>query len=217
MATNVKIILVDDHTMVRAGLKALLQRESGLSVVGEGSTGREAVKLVRELSPDVVVMDLRMPDLNGIDAARQIIAIKPDVKVIGLSASTDERSCVEMVRAGAVGFVAKESAFEDLTEAIRTVMDNRMFFGTPALFNIANIETKRGSGVETSAFTVLSPREREVLQLMSEGRATKEIAASLKISVKTAETHRRSLMEKLKVDSVAELTKYAIREGLTSL
>jgi len=208
----VKVILVDDHEILRTGLRALLQRERDLVVVGEASDGRKAVEMVRTLSPDVVVMDLTMPHMNGIDATRQALAAAPNVKVVGLSASGDDRAVVEMLRAGAMGHVSKTAAADELIIAIRTVLQGSFYFSSEI---VARIATDRG-GQAHSAFDTLSPREREVLQLIAEGKATKEVAAMLHVSIKTAETHRRNLMDKLHVDSVAELTKYAIREGLTS-
>jgi DNA-binding NarL/FixJ family response regulator len=219
MATGpVKILLVDDHHMVRAGLRALFQNESDIEVVGEAADGRSALAMVRDLSPDVVVMDLCMPNLNGIDAARQILSLKPATKVIGLSAMREERTIAELLRAGGVGFIAKESAFEDLVTAVRTVIRGHVYFSPDVINRVVESPGSGGKDGQKleSAFRVLSPREREVLQLIAEGKATKEVAAALDISIKTAETHRRNLMEKLQVDSVAKLTKYAIREGLTS-
>jgi DNA-binding NarL/FixJ family response regulator len=211
---NVRIMLVDDHDMIRSGLRVLLEGEPGVSVVGEASNGREAVDLIKQLAPDIVVMDLGMPDLNGIDATRQAVANQPRLKVIGLSANTDDRFAIEMLRVGAVGFVAKVAAFEELRTAIRAVMNNKVYF-SPSV--IAQVAARAGDGNSNprSAFVALSAREREVLQLIAEGRPTKQVASQLGVSVKTAETHRRNVMLKLNIESVAELTKYAIREGLT--
>lgn len=214
MSRPVRLIIADDHQMVRAGLRALLDHEPGISVVGEADDGRAVLQLARELSPDVVVMDLSMPNLNGIDAARQVLAINSAIKVIGLSATREERTIAELLRAGAVGFIAKESAFEDLVNAVRTVVKGNVYFSPHIISRVVEQDGNNGNSNE-SAFRVLSPREREVLQMIAEGKATKEVAAALNISIKTAETHRRNLMEKLQVDSVAQLTKYAIREGLT--
>jgi DNA-binding NarL/FixJ family response regulator len=214
---STSVLLVDDHGMIRSGLRALLQAEPDLKVVGEANQGRTAVEMVHSLSPDVVVMDLRMPDMNGIEATRQLAAASPDAKVIGLSANGDRQSVVEMLRAGAKGYVLKESAFEELSQAIHMVMRNKIYL-SPAITDLM-VEGWLDRDGETlpSAFGALSAREREVLQLIAEGKATKEVAATLNVSVKTAETHRRNLMEKLRLDSVAELTKYAIREGITGL
>jgi DNA-binding NarL/FixJ family response regulator len=213
---QVRVVIVDDHAMFRSGLRALLDLEPGFSVVGEASNGLEALEMVKGVEPDVVVMDIRLPNLNGIDTTRQLVAARPDVKVIGLSANTDERSIIEMVRAGAVGFVAKESAYEELAAAVRGVMKNQVYY-SPRVMKWMTREMGGPERAMETAFSRLSPREREVLQLIAEGKSTKEVAACLDVSIKTAETHRRNLMEKLQVDSVAELTKCAIREGLTSV
>ncbi len=187
-------------------------------VVGEAKDGRGAVKMVSELQPQVVVMDLHMPDLNGIEAARQVRAASPRVKVIGLSASSDEHSAHEMLDAGAAGYVGKASAFEDLVAAIRTVMSNKVYISEGVARAHPRAAAAGGVTSTESAFApALSAREREVLQLLASGKATKEVAAVLHISVKTAETHRRNLMEKLQIDNVAELTKYAICEGIIAL
>ncbi len=212
---KIKVLLVDDHAMMRAGLRALLEADPTIEVVGEAEHGRSSVKMAAELLPHVVVMDLRMPDMNGIEATRQLVAVNENIKVIALSANTDRQSVIEMLRVGAKGYVLKESAFEELTNAIHTVLKDRVFL-SPAITNVV-VNNLVDSGKEESPYGVLSGREREVLQLMAEGKATKEIAGLLQISVKTVETHRRNLMEKVHIDSVAELTKYAVREGLTSL
>jgi two-component system, NarL family, response regulator NreC len=215
---EVKLLLVDDHLLFRAGLRALLKREEGFVVVGEASDGRTGVRMVGELHPHVVVMDLRMPDLNGIEATRQTILARPGTKVIGLSGNADHRSAAEMFRAGASGFLPKEAAFDELVTAIRSVMHNNVYM-SPALAAVGRGLGNGGAdaGPGESVFAVLSPREREVLQLLAEGKSTKELAGMLHVSVKTAETHRRNLMEKLQIDNVAELTKYALREGITQL
>jgi two-component system response regulator NreC len=217
MHKAVTVLLVDDHGILRSGLRALLQSEAGFVVAGEACNGREAIDLVKSVVPDVVVMDVRMPELNGIETTRQVIALHPGIKVIGLSANYDERTMLEMMRAGAAGYIAKESAYEELIAAIRGVMAGQSWYTPAAIARMAGDFGAAGNQNIDSAFMVLSPREREVLQLISEGRSTKEVAGRLSVSVKTAETHRRNLMEKLHLDSVAELTKYAIREGLTSV
>jgi DNA-binding NarL/FixJ family response regulator len=211
-----KVFLVDDHGMMRSGLKALLQDDESLEIVGEADQGRSAVQMIAKSSPEVVVMDLRMPDMNGIEATRQIVGTNPATKVIGLSANTDRQSVVEMLRAGAKGYVIKESAFEELAMAIKMVLQDKIYL-SPAVTNLVVEDWVQGEEAAVSVFGVLSAREREVLQLIAEGKATKEVAAVLNVSLKTAESHRRNLMEKLHVESVAELTKYAIREGITEL
>jgi two-component system, NarL family, response regulator LiaR len=219
-APPVRLLLVDDHHMVRAGLRALLDHEIDINVVGEAADGRLALEMVRELSPDVVVMDLCMPNLNGIDATRQVLAAMPTTKVIGLSAMRGERMITELLRAGAVGFVDKESAFEDLVNAVRAVVRGHVCFSPDVINRVGDapgdVTAPNDRQKVDSVFRVLTPREREVLQMIAEGKAIKEVAAALHISSKTAETHRRNLMDKLQVDSVAQLTKYAIREGLTT-
>ena len=180
------------------------------------------MKLAAELAPDVVVMDINMPDLNGIEATRQITRGngRPGhaPRVVGLSAYSDRRFTLEMLNAGATGFVVKDAAFAELADAIRTVVADKVYL-SPSIAGVVaeGYASREGPGDVPSAFSQLSPREREILQLTAEGKAMKEIAVELEISIKTVETHRRKVMDKLGMESVAELTKYAIREGLTSL
>jgi DNA-binding NarL/FixJ family response regulator len=217
MAT--RILLADDHQIVRQGLKSLIQQNEGFEVIAEASDGRAAVQLAADLEPDVIVMDVGMPGLNGIEATRQIAAKEPDAKVVALSMHSDRRFMGEMLKAGAKGYLLKDAAFEELATAIRSVIADKIYL-SPRIADVVVDDYVRHAGEyagHPSAFAKLTPREREVLQLMAEGRATKEIAMDLKVSIKTVETHRRQIMEKLNIYSVAELTKYAIREGLTSL
>ena len=191
-----------------------------MQVVAEANDGRSAVQLAQELQPDVVVMDVGMPGLNGIEATRQITNREPEAKVVALSMHSDRRFMGEMLKAGAKGYLLKDGAFEELATAIRSVVANKVYLSPRIADVVVDDYVRRTPGQaagDTSAFAKLTPREREVLQLMAEGRATKEIAMDLKVSIKTVETHRRQIMEKLQIHSVAELTKYAIREGLTSL
>ncbi len=213
-----RIVLADDHKILREGLRRLLSDQDGFEVVGEAENGRSAVQLTQELLPNVVIMDVRMPDLNGVDATRQILAADSSVKVICLSAHADGRTAGDMLSAGAAGYVLKDSAFYELTEAIRAVIKGRVYL-SPAVTGVVVGDYVKARTTETGSTvpSTLSGQEREILQLIAEGKSTKEVAALLSLSVKTVETHRRNLMEKLKVDSVAELTKYAVREGLTSL
>jgi two-component system, NarL family, response regulator NreC len=207
-----RILLADDHEMLRAGLRSLLEDEAGFEVIAEAEDGRTAVRLAAELSPDVVIMDIHMPDLNGVEATRQIKNGNGDgPKVIALSAHSDERFAREMLRAGASSYVLKHAAFEELAAALKAVIANQTYLSPSVAQVVMKDYVKNGS-----AFSTLTAREREVLRLLAEGKATKEAAMHLKVSVKTVETHRRNIMEKLGTHSVAELTKYAIREGLTS-
>lgn len=214
---TIKIIIADDHQIVRQGLSTLLAKESDMEVVAEADNGRIAVQLTRELAPQVVIMDVNMPDLNGIEATRQILNHSPGIKVIALSMHTDRRFVVNMLKAGASGYLLKDCAFEELSQAIRLVMANKTYL-SPGVSDIVIKDYVQGlSTPRASAYSVLTNREREVLQLMAEGRSTSQIAEHLHISVKTVETHRQQIMHKLGIHNIAELTKYAIREGLTSL
>jgi DNA-binding NarL/FixJ family response regulator len=212
-----KILLADDHQIIRQGLKALLMKQGGLEVVAEVSNGHDAIRLAKELSPDIIVMDLSMPGLNGIDATRKIIEQNENQKVICLSAHADQRMATEMLKAGASGYVLKDAAFEELTIAINAVLKNNVYLSPNIAGLVVNGLIQGTYAKRSSPFSSISTREREVLQLVAEGKSTKEIAILFHVSVKTIETHRRNLMAKLKLDSVAELTKYAVREGLTAL
>jgi two-component system response regulator NreC len=212
-----KILIADDHQIVRQGLRFLLEKESDLKVVAEAENGRMTVRLARELNPAVIIMDVAMPDLNGIEATRQIMAESPAIKVIALSMYADRRFVVNMLKAGASGYLLKDCAFEELIRAIRVVLAHKTYL-SPGVTDILVKDCQMGIPMnEISAFALLTPREREVLQLMSEGNSTAKIADQLHVSIKTVESHRQQLMQKLNLRSVAELTKYAIREGLTSL
>lgn len=217
-----KILLADDHRMMRDGLRALLERE-GLEVVAEAADGREAVTLALRLHPDIVIMDVSMPDLNGIDATRQLRAEAPKLKVIGLSMNADRRYVLAMFAAGAVGYLLKSSASEELIQALHAVSAGQKYV-SPAIADIVLEHLTEGADARggrnstpPQLVKALTAREREVLQLLAEGKASKEIAAQLGVSLATVETHRRQIMDKLGLRTVAELTKYAIREGLTSI
>ncbi len=212
-----KILLADDHRIVREGLRSLFEKESDLLVVGEAQNGREAVRLATQLRPEVVVMDLSMPELNGIEAIRQILAKLPRTKVLALSMHSNKRFVVEALRAGAAGFLLKDSAFEELVRALRIVLENRSYLSPEVTGAVIDDVAHRVPAGPESAVLRLSDREREVLQLLAEGRSTREIAERLHVSGKTVDTHRQHIMKKLDLHSVAELTKYAIREGLTSI
>jgi two-component system response regulator NreC len=213
---STKVLIADDHQIVREGLRTMLEKEHDLQVVGEAEDGRMTLRLARELIPDVIIMDVAMPDLNGIEATRQIVAELPNVKIIALSMHDDRRFVLNMLKAGAAGYMLKDCAFKDLAKAIRVVMANKTYLSNEIADIVVKDYLASSTPVESSAFHLLSPREREVLQLIAEGQTSARIADNLHISVKTVETHRQQIMVKLKIKSVAELTKYAIREGLTS-
>jgi len=214
---SIRILLADDHKITREGLRSLLEKEPDMEVVAEAEDGRTTVSLVRELQPDVVIMDVSMPDLNGMEAARQIGSEFGNVKIIALSMHSDSLFVTEMLKSGASGYLLKDCAFEELARAIRVVVADQTYLSPSISGVVVNGYLHRVSRVDISGPQALTDREREVLQLVAEGKSTKEIALALHISVKTVETHRRQIMDKLDIHTVAELTKYAIRKGLTSL
>lgn len=214
---DTKILLVDDHRIVREGLRALLEKRPGMTIIAETGDGRSAIQLSCQFHPDVVIMDVGLPDLNGIDATREILSQVPGVRIIALSMHSDRRFVTAMLKAGALGYLLKDSAFKELREAIQAVMKNQIYLSPVIAQTIIKDYTHFSPKLEISAFSILTGREREVVQLLAEGRSTKEIASSLHISIKTVETHRQRIMEKLGLHSLAELTKYAVREGLTSI
>ena len=209
-----RILIADDHQILRQGLRSLLSRQPGFDVVADVADGVSAIRLVQEMNPDIAVIDVTMPDLDGIEATRKICAGSPAVRVIALSMHADQRFVREMVRAGASGYLLKDDAFEELAVAIRTVMDGGRYFSKRLETTITPETAEVASHAPTRHLTT---REREVLQLIAEGKSTKEVAFHLRLSTKTIETHRRQVMEKLGLYSVAELTKWAIREGLTTV
>ena len=203
--------------MVREGLRGLLENQPDMEVIAEAGDGRAALRLIQETSPDVVVRDVVMPDLNGIEATRQVIVRAPGVKVIALSMYSDTRFITGMLSAGASGYVLKDCAVEELVQAIHTVVENQTYLSPGITQIVVRDYIDHLDKMRPSAFSLLTAREREVIQLLAEGMTMKEIAYQLDLGVKTVETHRQQIMEKLDTHSIAELTKYAIREGLTSL
>lgn len=214
---SIRVILADDHTIVRHGLSKLIQQQEDMEVIAQAGDGHSTVELTRELSPDMVIMDIGMPDLNGIDATRQITRDFTQVKVIGLSMHSGKKFVIEMLKAGASGYLLKDCALEELVTAINTVAAGKIYLSPSITDVVVENYVLHSEKKERSAFSLLSQREREVLQLMAEGKTTKQIGQRLHISPKTVEGHRLRLMSKLNMDSVAKLTKYAIQEGLTSL
>jgi DNA-binding NarL/FixJ family response regulator len=205
-----RILLADDHEMVRKGLRASIEEHAGWEVCGEALTGREAVIKARELQPDVVVMDFAMPELNGLEATRQIRATVPSAEVLILSMHESEKLVREMLRAGAQGYLLKTDAAEFLVSALRALSDHKPYF-TPKVSAVILQGYLNPQAVDKSELT---PREREIIQLIAEGKATKEVAETLGISVKTAESHRTNLMRKLELHSTVDVVRYAIRHQI---
>jgi DNA-binding NarL/FixJ family response regulator len=210
-----KVVLADDHRMMRDGLRAVLER-AGVEVVGEAANGHEAISEVKRASPDVLVIDIAMPELNGIDATRRLCADQPGIKILALSMNSDRRYVIAMLEAGASGYLLKNAASDELLSALAAVTRGETYLSPPIAGSVVDAAVGRGLSMRIGPERPLSLREREVLQLMAEGRSSKEVAAILHIALPTVETHRRQIMEKLGLRTVAELTKYAIREGLTS-
>lgn len=212
-----RIILADDHAVMRTGLRLVLERQSDFQVVGEASDGREAVAMTQKLTPDILVMDIGMPNLNGIEAARQVAAQTPQTAVVILSMHSDESYVLRALKAGAKAYLLKESAESDLINAIRAVYSGKAYF-SPAVSRMLVEDCVRqlqDREIEDS-YELLTTREREVLQLIAEGKSNKEIASILNLSLYTVETHRGNLMEKLGLHTVPELILYAVRKGVIS-
>jgi len=214
---STRILLVDDHPILRQGLHFLLEQEPDLEVVGEAGDGREAFEHVRQLVPDVVIMDITMPNLNGVDATRKIVCEFPSVKVIALSIHSSKQFVADMLKAGASGYLLKECLSDEVVRAIRVVAAGQTYLSPKVATAVVDDYVMHLSNGRNTQSLPLTDREREVLQLVAEGKSTKQIALQLHVSTKAIEATRRKIMEKLDLYSVAELTKYAIREGLTSV
>ncbi len=214
---KIRIALADDHKLMRSGLRVLLEQQSDFAVVGEASDGREAVALVDAQKPDVLVMDIGMPNLNGIEAAAQITQAHPEMSIVMLSMHSDESYVLRALKAGAKGYLLKDSAETDLIRAVRSVAESKSFF-SPAVSKVLlddYVRKLKRSGTE-DPYDLLTPREREVLQLVAEGKSNKDVANLLNLSVYTVETHRSNIMEKLNLHGVPELILYAVRKGIIS-
>ena len=214
---SIRVLLADDHALIREGLRSLLEKQPNMEVVGEAEDGRRAKELAGELAPDIVIMDVSMPKLGGIEATRQINSEFPAVKVIALSIHSKRRFVADMLSAGASGYILKECLFDELVQAIEAVAAGGRYLSPRITDVVVDDYVKRLSGGMDLPRVALTGREREVLQLVAEGKSTKQIAMDLHVSTKTIEANRRQIMEKLEIYSVAELTKYAIQEGLTAL
>ena len=212
---SIRIVLADDHQIVRDGLRSLIEEEPGMEVVGEVEDGRRAVAMVCQQRPDVVIMDIAMPDLNGVEATRQIRATVPEVKVVALSMHTDKRFVADMLQAGASAYLVKQGAFRELAQAIREVVAQRIYLSPMITGIVVEDYVQHLSTSPSLDAAPLTPREREVLQLLAEGKTTPQIASRLNISKKTVGTHRQHIMDKLDIHNIAELTQYAVREGMS--
>jgi DNA-binding NarL/FixJ family response regulator len=213
-----KVLIVDDHKIMRAGLRSLLAKDARFECIGEADDGQEAVKIAKELRPDIVIMDIVMPNLDGIEATRQIKAELPGTEVIALSMYSTRTYIFQALHAGASGYLLKDSAFEELMTALVTVSNGGMHL-SPVIMRSSDFKKEMTDFLSGSAARNerLTKRELQVLQLIADGKSTKDIAARLALSVKTVETHRKQIMDKLGIRSIAGLTKYCIREGLTPL
>ena len=212
-----KVLLVDDHKIMREGLSVLLRKHDHIEIVGEAEDGREAFKKVRELSPDLVIMDIAMPNLNGVEATQRLIHDFPKIKILALSTHSDRSMVSKMLKAGASGYMLKESAFTELIDGIEAVADNKTYLCPKVAKTVLSDYVTMLSDPQRITGGVLTAREREILQLVAEGETTKQIAAKLNLSIKTVDSHRGHIMTKLAIHNTANLTKYAIREGLTTL
>ncbi|MEP7351672.1 MAG: response regulator transcription factor [Acidobacteriota bacterium] len=215
--SDIRILLADDHTVMRRGLRALLERQDGFAVVAEAADGREAVDTAAATSPDVVVMDVGMPNLNGIEAARRITEKRPETAVVILSMHADESYVLRALKSGARGYLLKDSPEGDLINAIRAVHRGKAFFSPEISKLLAEdyMRQMKQRGVEDS-YELLTPREREILQMLGEGKSNKDVATKLSLSLYTVETHRGNILEKLNLHSTAEMILYAVRKGIVS-
>ena len=215
--SGLRILIADDHEVARQGIRALLESHPGWEVCAEAKDGREAVELANNSKPDIALLDIGMPNLNGLDAARQILAMSPAIRILILTMHDAEQVVREVLAAGARGFVLKSDAARDLVAAVDALQHRRTFFTTRVTQMVLNGYLHQEKEGQPSVKAVLTPREREVIQLLAEGKTSKEVAVALKLSVKTEETHRTNLMRKLDLHSVADLTLYAIRNGIVQI
>jgi two-component system, NarL family, response regulator NreC len=213
---TIRVLIADDHRIIRDGLRTLIEKEAGMEVIAEAENGREMIRLVLKHRPNMVITDVSMPDMNGTEATRKIMEEIPGIRVIALSMHSDRRYVLGMLEAGASGYLLKDCAFEELVTAIHQVAKGNTYLSPKITEVVVSGYLNKTQGPHASG-SILTPREREVLHLLAEGRSAKEVASHIHVSVKTVETHRRNMMEKLNMRGIAELTKYAVREGLVSI
>lgn len=213
----IRIVVADDHRLIREGLCALIRSESDMEVVGEAANGRDLVAIVAKKLPNIVLMDVAMPHLNGVEATRQIVDLGSPARVVAVSMYNDRQVVQEILQAGAAGYLLKDAAFNELAKAVHIVNNGKIYLSPEIARHVAGVEDTAANRRRKRPTGSLSAREREVLQLVAEGHSTRLIAQELHIGIKTVETHRRQLMKKLEIFSVAELTKYAVRNGMSSL
>ena len=214
---KIKVLVADDHTILRQGIKSLLDNQEGIEVIGEAKDGREALRIIEETLPDVILMDIAMPGLNGLEATRRIKKKFPRMKVLVLTMYTNEEYIFQILNAGANGYLVKETAFQDLISAIKAVYKNEAFMSPSISKKVINSYIKRAQDDEEKTCEILTTREREILQLIAEGNSSKKIAEALFISPKTVETHRTHIMDKLNIHNRTGLVKYAIRKGIVDM
>jgi len=213
----IKVLLVDDHQLFRTGLRQLLERHPAVSIVGEASTGRAALDEVASRNPDIVLLDISLPEMNGIEVTRRLTHDHPEVRVLIVSMHSDHRYVTEALRAGAKGYLLKDSSPDEMLRAIQRVLNGQYYLSPHINEQVISDFVQQSRSDDSSAYSILSAREREVLQLLAEGKSTKQTAELLNVSVKTVETHRMHIMDKLQIHTLPELTRYALKEGLTSL
>lgn len=210
----IRVMIVDDHKIIREGLRALIAGQADMEVCGEAADGRSAVDLAAALKPDVMVMDLSMPDMNGIEATERVLQENPRTRIVALSVHSDSRFVDGVLKSGATGYLLKDCAFEEVVRAIKAVTVGQVYLSPGVATRVVKSYVQQ---VNASSAPVLTAREREVLQMIAEGQSVRSIAATLSVSIKTVESHRQQIMRKLRINSVAGLTRYAIREGMTSV
>lgn len=214
---TIKIVVAEDHTITRQGILSMLNQRSDMEVVGQAENGRQAVQIAAKLNPDVMIMDVMLPEMNGIEATRKITSANGKTKVIALSMHSDKRLVRRMLHSGASGYILKDCALNELVRGIQSVAQGLAYLSPKITDVLVNDLTNSQDNEDSTLYSDLTNRERETLQLIVEGRSTKKIAHQMYISIKTVESHRRQIMQKLNIDNIAQLTKYAISEGLTSL